>query len=104
MVGEGMGTRIIPQAKDRSTAFWWDVYDTMENIMEHLAGRAAVEGLSKEHLLEFNENVPNGWGNRVIFEIVTVINRENILKRICNSETCGNFRSFFILLAIHFIN
>jgi len=71
MVGWGMATRIIPRAKDRSSAFWWDVYDSMENTMEHLAGGSAFEGLSKEHLSEFNENVPNGWDNRVIFEIMT---------------------------------
>ena len=71
MVGWGMATRIIPQAKDRSTAFWWDVYDSMENTMKHLAGGAAGEGFSKELLSDFNENLPNGWDNRVIFEIVT---------------------------------
>ena len=71
MVGWGMATRIVPQAKDRSTAFWWDIYDSMENTMEHLAGGAALTGLSKESFSEFNEQVPNGWDNRVIFEFVT---------------------------------
>ena len=71
MVEWGMATRIIPQAKDRSTALWWDIYDSMENAMEHLAGGAALTGLSKEKFSEFNEQVPNGWDNRVIFEFVT---------------------------------
>ncbi len=71
MVGWGMATRIIPQAKDRSTAFWWDIYDSMENTMKHLAGEAALAGLPKERFSEFNEQVPNGWDNRVIFEFVT---------------------------------
>ena len=71
MVEWGMATRIIPQAKDRSTALWWDIYDSMENAMEHLAGGAALAGLSKEKFSEFNEQVPNGWDNRVIYEFVT---------------------------------
>ena len=71
MVGWGMATRIIPQAKDRSTAFWWDIYDSMKNTMEHLAGGAALTGLSKESFEEFNAQVPNGWDNRVIFEFLT---------------------------------
>ena len=43
----------------------------MENAMEHLAGGAALAGLSKEKFSEFNEQVPNGWDNRVIYEFVT---------------------------------
>tara|TARA_B100001059_G_C17789187_1_gene559061 strand:- start:988 stop:1734 length:747 start_codon:yes stop_codon:yes gene_type:complete len=74
MVGWGMATRIVPQNKDLPTAFWWDSYDTLENAYKHLAGQAAVEGLSKELNEDFNNLVPNGWDNRVIFEFVTGAN------------------------------
>tara|TARA_A100001011_G_scaffold130742_1_gene137796 strand:+ start:1409 stop:2158 length:750 start_codon:yes stop_codon:yes gene_type:complete len=74
MVGWGMATRIVPQNKNLSTAFWWDSYDTLENAYKHLAGQAAAEGLSNESLEEFNKLVPNGWDNRVIFEFITGAN------------------------------
>lgn len=71
MVSWGMATRIIPQAKDRSTALWWDIYDFMESTMKHLVGKAALTGLSKKRVSEFNEQVTNVWDNRVICEYVT---------------------------------
>ena len=74
MVGWGMATRIIPQNKDLPTAFWWDVYDTMENALKHLAGQAASAGVTKDLIQNFNEIVPNGWDNRVIFEFITGAN------------------------------
>ena len=60
MVGWGMATRIIPQVKDRPTALWWDIYDSMENTMKHLEGEAALTELSKERVSKFNEQVTNG--------------------------------------------
>ena len=74
MVGWGMATRIVPQKKDLSTAFWWDAYDTLENAMKHLAGQAASAGVTKDLIQSFNKIVPNGWDNRVIFEFVTGAN------------------------------
>ena len=55
MVDWGMVAKIVPQAKDRSTALWWDIYDYTENIMKHLEGKAAHTGLSKKRVSEFNE-------------------------------------------------
>ena len=70
MVGWGMATRIVPQNKDLPTAFWWDNYDTLENAIKHLAGQGASAGISKDLIQSFNKIVPNGWDNRVIYEIL----------------------------------
>ena len=74
MLGWGMATRIAPQGSDYSTAFWWDIYDSMENTMKHLSNGAATKGLSDQIMKDFNDNIPNGWDNRVIFEFVTGTN------------------------------
>ena len=39
--------------------------------MKHLAGKAALTGLSKKRISEFTEQVINGWDYKVICEIVT---------------------------------
>ena len=74
MVGWGMATRIIPQKKDLPTAFWWDIYDNLENTMKHLAGQAASAGVTEDLMQSFMKINPDGWDNRIIFEFVTGVN------------------------------
>ncbi|MEK9714874.1 MAG: hypothetical protein VW199_03430, partial [Methylophilaceae bacterium] len=50
MLGWGVATKITPQGKnsqggDYATAMTYDVYDNLKNVMLHMSGGAAIEGL-----------------------------------------------------------
>jgi hypothetical protein len=50
---------------------FWDVYDNLTNVMKHMAGGAALEGLDQSLFKKFEEANPDGWLNRLILEYVT---------------------------------
>jgi hypothetical protein len=45
LVGWGMGLKITPKGDDYASMMVYDSYNSLEAAMEHLAGRAALEGL-----------------------------------------------------------
>ncbi len=65
MTDWGMATRIIPQNKP--PLFFWDSYNTMEEVLDHLMFSSIVTDKEKAEIGEF---LPNGWDNRVIYEIL----------------------------------
>ena len=75
MTGWGMASRIAPQGRGESTNFWWDGYDKIENVYKHLMMEGPQNDFPKGLVEEFNQNVPNGWDSRMVFEILLVIGR-----------------------------
>ena len=71
MTGWGYATRIAPQNSTNGTIMFWDVYDNLTNVMKHMAGGAALEGLDQSLFKKFEEANPDGWLNRLILEYVT---------------------------------
>lgn len=65
MVGWGVGTKITPQGSNYSSFATWDSYDSLENMMKHLGGGAAIEGLP------LNKLTPIEWSMRPIFRVIT---------------------------------
>ncbi len=65
MTDWGMATRIIPQNK--SPLFFWDSYNSMEEVLNHLMFSSIV---TEKERAEIAGYIPNGWDNRVIFEIL----------------------------------
>ena len=62
--------RIIPQAKDRSTALWWDIMILWKMLWNISQEKFCLLDYQKK-ILGIHEQVPNGWDNRVIYEFVT---------------------------------
>ena len=61
MLGWGVATKITPQGKnsqggDYATAMTYDVYDNLKNVMLHMSGGAAIEGLPIDKLTPANFN------------------------------------------------
>ena len=71
MTGWGYATRIAPQNSTNGTIMFWDVYDNLANVMKHMAGGAALEGLDQELFEKFEKANPDGWLSRLILEYVT---------------------------------
>ena len=70
LLGWGVATKITPQGKnsqggDYATAMTYDVYDNLKNVMLHMAGSAAIEGLPIEKISPANFSI------RGIFSVVT---------------------------------
>ena len=70
MLGWGVATKITPQGKnsqggDYATAMTYDVYDNLKNVMLHMSGRAAIEGLPIDKL------TPANFSIRGIFRVIT---------------------------------
>ena len=70
MLGWGVATKITPQGKnsqggDYATAMTYDVYDNLKNVMLHMSGGAAIEGLSIDKL------TPANFSIRGIFRVIT---------------------------------
>jgi hypothetical protein len=65
MVGWGVATKITPQGSNYSSFSTWDSYDSLENMMKHLGGGAAIEGLP------LNKLTPIEWSMRPIFRVIT---------------------------------
>ena len=70
MLGWGVATKITPQGKnsqggDYATAMTYDVYDNLKNVMLHISGGAAIEGLPIDKL------TPANFSIRGIFRVIT---------------------------------
>ena len=70
MLGWGVATKITPQGKnsqggDYATAMTYDIYDNLKNVMLHMSGGAAIEGLPIEKL------TPANFSIRGIFRVIT---------------------------------
>lgn len=70
MLGWGVATKITPQGKnsqggDYATAMTYDVYDNLKNVMLHMSGGAAIEGLPIDRL------TPANFSIRGIFRVIT---------------------------------
>ena len=71
LVGWGYASRIAPQNSTSASIMFWDVYDNLTNVMKHMAGGAALEGLDKSLNAKFEKANPDGWINRIILENIT---------------------------------
>ena len=70
MLGWGVATKITPQGKnsqggDYATAMTYDIYDNLKNVMLHMSGGAAIEGLPIDKL------TPANFSIRGIFRVIT---------------------------------
>ena len=54
--------------------FFWDAYETQEQVMNHLMNEAIVGTVDKKLIDQLLQELPNGWDNRVIWEFVTRTN------------------------------
>ena len=74
MASWGMATRIIPQSSEHAPLFFWDAYETQEQVMNHLMNEAIVGTVDKKLIEKLLQELPKGWDNRVIWEFVTRTN------------------------------
>lgn len=70
MLGWGVATKITPQGKnsqggDYATAMTYDIYDNLKNVMLHMSGGAAIEGLPIDKI------TPANFSIRGIFKVIT---------------------------------
>ena len=70
MLGWGVATKITPQGKnsqggDYATAMTYDIYDNLKNVMLHMSGGAAIEGLPIDKL------TPANFSIRGIYRVIT---------------------------------
>ena len=71
MTGWGVATIIAPQDKHNdSNIFYWDIYDSMEGVMKHMANQGAVLDVPTDMVEKFSSNLPNGFTHRNITEII----------------------------------
>ena len=69
MKGCGVATIITPQDKHNDiNIFYWDIYDSMENVMNYMAIEAAVSDIPNEMSSKFLNNLPDGFNHRNIAE------------------------------------
>ena len=66
MVGWGLGKKITPQGEEFSSVMTYDSYDSLENVMLHLAGKGIIEGLP------FDKLTPVDWTMRPIMSVLSV--------------------------------
>jgi len=74
MASWGMATRIIPQDSDLAPLFFWDAYENMEQMIDHLMYKAAIKNIDQKLLAQLQEELPNGWDKRIIWEFVARTN------------------------------
>ena len=74
MASWGMATRIIPQGTNNAPLFFWDAYETLEQVMNHLMNKAIVGTVDQNLIGQLLEELPDGWENRVIWEFVARTN------------------------------
>lgn len=74
MASWGMATRIIPQDADLAPLFFWDAYENMEQMIDHLMYKAAIKNVDAKLLSQLQEQLPNGWSNRIVWEFVSRTN------------------------------
>ena len=66
MLGWGLGTKITPQGEEFSSVMTYDSYDSLENVMLHLAGKSVMEGLP------FDKLTPVDWTMRPVMRVISV--------------------------------
>ena len=74
MASWGMATRIIPQDSDLAPLFFWDAYENMEQVIDHLMYKAAIKNVDQNLLSQLQEELPKGWHSRVVWEFVATSN------------------------------
>jgi hypothetical protein len=74
MASWGMATRIIPQDSDLAPLFFWDAYENMEQIIDHLMNKGAIKNVDQKLLAQLLDELPEGWNKRVVWEFVTRTN------------------------------
>ena len=74
MASWGMATRIIPQDSDLAPLFFWDSYENMEQIIDHLMFKAAIKNIDQKLLSQLQEELPDGWDSRIVWEFVSSTN------------------------------
>ena len=69
----GVATIIAPQDKHNdSNIFYWDIYDSLEGVMKHMANQGAVSYLPGDLVEKFLMKIifPDGFSHRNITEII----------------------------------
>ena len=74
MASWGMATRIIPQDSDLAPLFFWDAYENMEQVIDHLMYKAAIKNVDQNLLSQLQDELPKGWHSRVVWEFVATSN------------------------------
>lgn len=74
MASWGMATRIIPQGSEYAPLFFWDAYQTQEQVMNHLMNKAVVGTVDDKLIEQLLQELPNGWHKRVVWEFVARTN------------------------------
>ena len=74
MASWGMATRIIPQDSDLAPLFFWDAYENMEQMIDHLMNKGAIKNVDQKLLAQLLDELPEGWNKRVVWEFVTRTN------------------------------
>ena len=74
MASWGMATRIIPQDSDLAPLFFWDAYENMEQVIDHLMYKAAIKNVDQNLLSQLQEELPDGWDSRIVWEFVSSTN------------------------------
>lgn len=71
MAGWGMATRVYPQGSDFPPLFFWDVYETAQQALEHLMNKGVLDVVKPDMFEKLLSQLPNGFSNRVIMESIT---------------------------------
>jgi len=74
MTSWGMATRVYPQGADYEPLFFWDEYETYQQVMEHLMNKAVLEAVKPEMFEKLFRLLPSGFANRYIMEGITGTN------------------------------
>ena len=74
MASWGMATRIIPQDSDLAPLFFWDAYENMEQVINHLMYKAAIKNVDQNLISKLQNELPKGWHSRVVWEFVATSN------------------------------
>ena len=74
MASWGMATRIIPQDSDLAPLFFWDAYENMEQVIDHLMYKAAIKNVDQNLLSQLQVELPDGWHSRIVWEFVSTSN------------------------------
>ena len=51
-----------------------DAYENMEQIIDHLMYKAAIKNVDQKLLAQLQEELPDGWDKRIIWEFVARTN------------------------------
>ncbi|MGB1972052.1 MAG: hypothetical protein ACPHSE_06100 [Flavobacteriaceae bacterium] len=74
MTSWGMATRVYPQGSEFAPLFFWDGYESYEQVLEHLMNKAVLEVVTPEMFAQLSELLPQGFDNRIIMENITGTN------------------------------